>query len=208
MRSDGAGVGASQLQGFSRTVRAQHGIALAFEEPDEHGADLGDVLDDQHDLTCHRARAGPGAGRGLIRRFDGLDHIRGGDQDFEGRALTVGALDVDQTTSLLDHAIDRGQAQAGAFGLCREERVEEVREPLRRDTDAGVANHELDVRTRFDAQPEGRPRLEHLHDGRRDAQGATLRHGILGVERQVENDLLDLAAVDQHQRQLGRQLES
>ena len=60
----------------------------------------------------------------------------------EGRALALGAVDPDMAARLLGEAVDHRQPEAGALAdrLGREERLEDLRERVRRHADAGVAD--------------------------------------------------------------------
>ncbi len=70
-------------------------------------------------------------------------------------------------------------------GLGGEERIVDALQMLGRDARAGVGDHGFDVAV----------------DQRGHAQPAAARHGFLGVQQQVEKDLLQLAGVAVNGRQ-------
>ena len=96
---------------------------------------------------------------------------------------------------VLHDAAGDGQAEAGAVGAAGKEGLEDARADRLRDAAAGVRQVEL-----HDAA-EGRGLLGAGH-----GEGAAMRHGVEGIEREVEDDLLQLAlvALDQHRARRRR----
>src|SRR3989338_369136 len=130
--------------------------------------------------TLPRASAivSPGAGRDRRQR----------EFDQERSALAGARAAVDGAAVLLDDAVADGQAQAGApaGGLGGEEGVVDLAQVLRGDADAGVADLDLDAAVVVAGA---------------DGELAALRHGVAGVDQQVQEDLLELAGVAADDRQ-------
>lgn len=133
----------------------------------------------------------------LRLRFSGR---QGGELDPECSAVAGRRIDFDLSTVLADDSMDGGEAEPGPctrlFG--RAERFEQVTPGLVRHAEPRIANRE------FDKMPFARPAI-----GCRDRQFSTLRHGIAGIDDQIEQYLTELAGVgmDQIQRwlQIGHQ---
>jgi hypothetical protein len=111
----------------------------------------------------------------------------------KGGADAESALDVDFAGVLLNDAVAHGKAEAGAAALAgfgrgfgSKEWIVNALEVLGGDAGAGVGDDGFDVAVG--------------HGG--DAQFASLRHGVLGVEQQIEEDLLQLAGIAVDARQL------
>ena len=117
-----------------------------------------------------------------------LGHVRrgGGERDRERGALARRAVDADAAAAFVDDREDGRQAEAGAFafGLGREERFEDLRLHVRRHPRSGVGDGNA------------RPRAGRIGNGARaDPQFAAARHGVARIDREIEERLLDLAAV-------------
>src|SRR5579875_174056 len=104
----------------------------------------------------------------------------------EGGAAAGGAVHADFAGVLLDDAIGDGKTQPGAAAVagCRlafggEERIVDTMDVLLGNAAAGVRNPHLHVMTVVGA----------------DGQRAAARHGVLGVQEQVQEHLLQLAGV-------------
>src|SRR6266516_1396351 len=115
--------------------------------------------------------------------------------DAECRAAALAAAQLDRATVRLDDALADPQPQSGPLLILgREERLEDVREVFFGDPRAGVAN--LDVH-RFRSEE---LRIGSARDAGRDVDGAALGHGLLRVEHQVQQHLLDLVRRGDHWR--------
>src|SRR5579864_5408824 len=119
----------------------------------------------------------------------------------ESGAASLAAAQFDRPTVCLDDALRDPQTEAGAllvFG--RKERFEDMRQMLFGDALASVTN--LDV-YRVGHQELG---VGAMGDPSGDEDGATLRHGLLCVQHQVEQHLLDLVGRRDHVRQTRLQV--
>ena len=98
---------------------------------------------------------------------------------------------------LVDDAVDRGQPKPGPtiVGLGREERLEHVLERGRVHAGPGVRHREQDVGPRDHVRVARGVRVVELHVGGLDRQLAAVGHRVAGVDREVDDDLLDLAGV-------------
>ncbi len=105
----------------------------------------------------------------------------------------------------LDDPLADGEAEPGSLLLGRVERDEDALPGLGWDPGAGVAEVDLDA----GVAEAGLPPAGELVAGERgcDAEGPAPGHGLEGVERQVEEDLLQLLGVALHRRELGRHLQ-
>jgi hypothetical protein len=83
----------------------------------------------------------------------------------------------------------------------REERLEDVFERLRLDARSGVGHLEADVDSRLDGRVLGRVALVDAFRARTDRQRAAARHCVAGVDGEIDDDLLELAAVGDDRRQ-------
>ena len=130
---------------------------------------------------------------GKVNVESGAAAGRGGDGDF--------------AAALLDNAIDVGKAQAGAFAgvLGGEKRLEQVGLHFGRHAAAGVRDAQKSVGAgRQMARGKG-ARLGQREIAGFDAQDTPLRHGVAGVDGQVEDQLLHLAEVGPNaDRRLGQ----
>src|SRR5882724_3824260 len=131
-------------------------------------------------------------------RGDGGPVIRVSRQvDFERRASTNLAFDVQETAVALDDGMHGRETEAGAQAelLGREERFEDPLPHFGRNADARVGHLQYDMRSRL-----GRP--THLGwlsvDGNiacRHGEHAAARHGITGVDREIEQHLMQLRRI-------------
>src|SRR5262245_31084025 len=125
-------------------------------------------------------------------------NLRAADRQFdeEGGAGRVLRLQSNASTMLLDDGVGNGQSQTGALAyfLRREERIEDFRLQVVGDSRAVVVDLELDRLV---------PGVVPGADD--DGSAAVVReHGLLGVDDQVEQHLLDLMAVGEDLRKSGR----
>src|SRR6185437_12047309 len=132
--------GGDDLERRLAALRLDHLVALVAERAraeQPHGIL---VLDQEQ-----RAGAGQVARRrgvaeiGRLGRGEGFAARMARQEDRERGALLGLAVDEDESAGLLDDAIDGGEAEAGAGAdfLGREERLEDARQILARDADAG-----------------------------------------------------------------------
>jgi hypothetical protein len=106
---------------------------------------------------------------------------------------------------LPDDAVNGRQPEARSFAdvLRRKERLEDARQIFRRDSAAGVADRQPDVRT-------GRgvgiqlclPFIQRFRAGG-DGETPASRHGVTRIDREVQDHLFDHAGVAEHRRQRG-----
>src|SRR5436305_2212337 len=116
--------------------------------------------------------------------------------DAEGGPTPLTAADADRAAMVLDDAVRDPQAQASPLlVLGREERLENVSLDLLRHTFAGVADHDVH-RLAQQKILVGAVRYAGGH-----GNIAALGHGLLGVEQDVEQDLLDLVGRGDHRRE-------
>ena len=116
----------------------------------------------------------------------------------KGCAGADGAHNMNLAGVLLDDAVGDREAESRATaiaglgcGLGGEKRIVDALQMLGRDARAGVCHHRLDMAI----------------DCRGHAQTPTFRHGLLGVQQQVEEDLLQFAGVAVDGRQLVNEVE-
>ena len=116
--------------------------------------------------------------------------------DLEGGAFASFAVDPDVAFTLFDNAVHRGEAKPGAlqsFGGI--EGLEDVALGVGVHAHAGVADGEHHVVAGLHRHMQtGVVRVE-LDVGRLNGQVSALRHGVTGIDRQVHDDLLDLARI-------------
>ena len=124
--------------------------------------------------------------------------------DHEGAPAPHGAGDADGSTVLLDDAQGHAEAEPRPLAdlLGREERIEEPTQVLRRDAASGVAHHDLD--------PRPRPAVPSRCHGDRGAHadGPSGVRGVQGIEHDVHDDALHLAAVHDELRETRPGLEA
>ena len=115
----------------------------------------------------------PSAARGWRLSGSSIrDQVGGGRQEnAERRALAEFAFDFDPAFVLLDDAVNRGEAEAGAFAefLGGEKRLENARDIFRRNAHAGVGVGEADKASR--ARVGELPDVPGIHFARVDADG-------------------------------------
>ena len=158
-------------------------------------ADLGDfriVFDQQHGAGVFLR--GHGGGRLLRqrRRFPGPRQ----EQRHDGAAPRR-AGDGRRAAGLMGEAVDLAQAQAGALAdvLGGEERLEHPRQHVGRNARTGVGDADGDevARKAFFA------RFAAQHDRLRgDGERAARRHGVAGIDGEIEQRELELARIDLH----------
>jgi hypothetical protein len=118
-------------------------------------------------------------------------------QDGDARAQLRLGVDPHVAPGLGHDSVDGRQAQTGPlpFGLGREERLERPVQDLGRHPGAVVADLERDVPPGGQVGVGGRVGVIDIHVGRLDRQLAATGHRVAGVDRQVDQDLVDVAGV-------------
>jgi len=111
----------------------------------------------------------------------------------------------DEPARLLDDPVHRRQTQPRPFaGRFRgEERLEDVRLRAGVHSSTRVRHGEHDVAAGLGGRVGLQVSLVHVHVGRFDGQPATSGHRVARVDRQVHDDLLELAGVDDRHAQIG-----
>ncbi len=129
-----------RLQRLLRVVHENRFVAKLAEKLRRKLAHFGVVLDNED--------AAPGGGKrrcGAVRVVGDVDRLgRGGKSDREGGALADFALDAHRAARLAGKAVDLRQAEAGAPSdlLRREERLEDLVDPIGCDAAAGIADRD------------------------------------------------------------------
>src|SRR5512137_1620502 len=103
-----------------------------------------------------------------------------GESKRERRSLPFAAFDLDDGAVLLQDLVGDGESQPRPLGFGCEEGVEDLREIILRNPDAAVADGDTELPARF---------LRILLDVALHPDGAALRHGLHGVEQDVDEDL-------------------
>ena len=113
------------------------------------------------------------------------------------RSLPELALDAERAAGLVDEAVHLRQPKAGALvrRLRREEGVEHPRQDVGRDAAARVRHRDRD-----EIALEAEPRVGRLQRRvlGRERDHAALRHGVAGIEREVDERELELGEIDPH----------
>ena len=171
--------------------RFENGVAVALEHLPRHQPHRRRILRDQHRLRAapRLRRRGPGD-----RGGHGLVHAR--QVDLEGRSPPRLGIHGDEPARLLHDPVHGGEPQPGSFAgfLCREKRLEDAGLGLLVHADARIRHgqHDVPTRARF-----------HHHVGRLDGQPPSPRHRVAGVDRQIDDDLLELPGIRLHSAQVG-----
>ena len=112
--------------------------------------------------------------------------------------LPSASIDIDKAAGLLDDAVDRGQAKAGAFAdvLGGEERLEDLADDRRRNAGAGVGDFDQHVVRRRHALGVIALAFARGHIGGAHVQPAAVRHGVARIDREIDDHLLELRDVD------------
>ncbi len=189
-------------EGRCRVPGPGHGIA----DPRKHGlSDFGDlrVVLHQH----HVAALVLGLDCALRVEADGYG-LAAGKIERHRHALPAPAPDGDGAAGLPGEAIDLAQPQACALSgrLRREEGLEDLRQLVRRDADAGVGDghgHEF-------AGQSGPvvPALPERHIDGRHGQPAAVGHGVAGVHSKVDQGHLERAGIGVHRPDVRRNVET
>src|SRR5579872_4306311 len=121
-----------------------------------------------------------------------------GQDEAEGGAAVHFTFDVDDAMVLLEDAAGNGKAQAGAFGLGGEERIEQPVNIFRWDADAVVLDSHTQQGLIFLMLQAGDFGVGRDHGGG-DVQPAAGFHGIQGIEEEVDESLLQMALIPVNQ---------
>ena len=108
-------------------------------------------------------------------------------------------------TAVLAHdAVHGGEPEPGAFALLfgREEGLEHARARRGVHTGAGIADGEEDIRARLGIDVLLGVRAVDLHLVRFDGEDAAVRHGIAGVDGEVQEHLVNLRRISTNRSQL------
>ena len=164
---------------FGAVVRREHVVARVLQDL------LGEVADD---LLVLREQDRP---RFRLDRRSGdrqVERERGADIDLR--------IEQYEPAALGDRPVDAREAEAGAFLLllCREERLERAAARLVVHADAGVGDADDDVRPGMCVQLR-RVVLVDRHVRRPHLEEAAARHRVAGVERKVDERVLEQAPV-------------
>jgi len=127
-----------------------------------------------------------------IELFEGLREIEG-----EASAVAGGGVDMDEATALLDDAVDSGETEAGAFAglLGGEERFEDAGLGGGVHAVTGVGNGEENVVSEFHGSMKVGVGVVDEEVLGFDGEPAAQRHGVTGVDGEIEENLLKLARV-------------
>ena len=185
----------------------QHGIAALRQGARTEGAHGLLVLDQQHRAVAGMVGGGLGLAVRLGRSRSRLLHLlaeMARQIDAEHGAASHRAVAEDEPARLLDEAIHHRQAEPGALAdlLGGEEGLEDLVDDLLRDTCAGILDLDQHIVRHRHLALAGGLDLAGRHVARADRQLATVRHGVTGVHRQVDDDLLELGQVGAHRPQV------
>ena len=179
-------------QGRGGVAGAQHPVAQVGQHVDHGQAHLLVVLDHQHGLVA--------AGRRLRQLLAGvvLGLQRAWQVDLDRGAFADLAVDLDVAARLLDQAVHHRQPQARALalGLGREEGLEGLVDDFLRHAAAGVAHGQQHVLAGRDLRVRGAVGGVQRGVGDLDGEPAGAVHGVAGVDRQVQDRVLELRRVD------------
>ena len=118
-------------------------------------------------------------------------------QDAEGRPLADGAVAVDIAPGLFDDAIDHGKAEARALAdfLGREKGLEDLVLHVVGDAVARVFDLDCDVVGVNKALLIEIGAFRRCHIARPQFDLAAVRHGVAGIDDEIDDDLLELIEV-------------
>ena len=195
----GLGMRARNLDGGSRVSGFEHGVSLTLQVLAGELAHGGFIFHQQDGFVAGRDL------RDWDRRLGSDEFSTGRDPrqiDLERRSPAGFAVHPDVAAALLDDAVNGGEAEAGALdSLGGEKRLEDMGLSFGIHAHAGVADgqHHVLARLRWGVQA-GIAFVERDIGGL-DGEFAALRHGIAGVDRQIHDDLFDLAGIGAHRAQ-------
>ena len=189
----GPGVPLADQDGLAAVAGFQHRVAVHAQDLPHQGAHRLLVLDQQHGLLAVQGSFCPGARRRGPRHLL-LGHAR--QEHLEGGALALLAVHHDGAAALLDDAVDGREAEPGpAVFLGGEEGLEEVGLDLLVHAHAGIGHRQHHVGSRHQEQLGAGLGAVELHVGGLQGQLPAAGHGVPGVEREVQDHLLELARI-------------
>src|SRR5512139_3632289 len=115
----------------------------------------------------------------ILYRYMAIPFVDG-EPEGERRSLPFAAFGLDHGAVLLQDLVGDREPQPRPLGLGREEGVEDLREILLWDPGAAVADHDAELAARF---------FRILLDAALHPDRAALRHGLHGVQQDVDEDL-------------------
>ena len=130
-----------------------------------------------------------------------------GEVELDARAGAGLAVDGDVAAGLFDEAVDHAEAKAGAFAdfLGREERLEHPAERLLVHARARVAHRDHHVLAGDHFGVGGGIALVEVNVRRLDGQEAAVRHGVAGVDAEIQDCALELVRIDIHRPEARRE---
>src|SRR5271170_290735 len=189
---DGVGVAGSEGEGVRSVGSLEDAITAGCEGVANELADGFFVFDQEDGFGAADGGESNGSDAVRLGRFVDAGEINGED----GAAAGL-ALDEDVTAALLDDAVDSGESEAGAFAILLggEERLEDAGLSFAVHALAGVANGNHDVRAVFDESIFGVVGIVESDAGGANADFAAVRHGVLGIDHEIHDDLLELSGI-------------
>jgi hypothetical protein len=132
---------------------------------------------------------------------------RGRQKDRKGRTLVQNGGDGDQAIVILDNGVGRGEAETGAFRFGREVGIENALEIIFRDADALVANGDANVFAGREISDCFAGRGVVIEIIAVHAQGSPVRHGLVGIDYKVGDNLANLARINLARPQISAERE-
>ena len=170
----------------------QHGVAMQLQRI-VHQPPHARLVFHQQDRFLAAGLTGRSGAR--LRRVCGLVGAR--EQDSERGSMPRSALHGDMTAALLDDPVDgrESESRSLAFLFCGEEGLEQMRLRLLIHAATGVLDRQHHVRTGIDRLEIPSGLVNDLDAAGFNGQGSAGRHGVVRVDRQVHDDLLDLSGI-------------
>src|SRR6478736_160962 len=125
--------------------------------------------------------------------------------DLHRSAAPLLAVDAHVSAGLLDEAVHHGKPKPRPLPgrLGGEKRLEHLVEDILRDPRPGIGDAEHRVLPGLDVAEPAHIGVVEIGVGRLDGQAAAVRHGGFGVERKIEQNVLELMAVGKRRPQAG-----
>ena len=148
-----------------------------------------------------------GGGRRLSFACHRYFFVSAREEDLHHGARARPTIQPNITVALFDDSVNGGQTEPRSLvrGLGLEERLEDSSQGLPVHAHSGIAHRQRHIRTgsHVDRTVVG---VVQLNVPGLDAQLAPFRHGVPGVDREVHDDLLDLAAIRLDATEAGLEL--